>query len=79
MAEFTYKAKDMQGIDHTGSVQSPDAHSAAAIIRKKGLIVVSLHPKTSAAEGFLGRFLNRVSFTELVIVTRQLAKWSAAD
>ncbi len=73
MAEFTYKAKDMQGIDHTGSVQSPDAHSAAAIIRKKGLIVVSLHPKTSAAEGFLGRFLNRVSFTELVIVTRQLA------
>lgn len=71
--EFLYKAKDLQGEDHTGSVQSPDAHSAVAIIRKKGLIVVSLNPKNPPASGILGRFLNRVSFSELVVVTRQLA------
>ncbi len=71
--EFNYKAKDLQGNDHVGSVQAPDAHSAAAIIRKKGLIIVSLNPKKPAASRFLERFLNRVSFTELVIITRQLA------
>lgn len=71
--EFTYKAKDLQGNDHNGSVESPDAHLAASIIRKKGLIVVSLNPKNAPANRFLGKFLNRVSFSELVIVTRQLA------
>lgn len=71
--EFTYKAKDLQGVDHAGSVQAPDIHSAAVIIRKKGLIVVSISPKNAPANQFLDRFFNRVSFTELVIVTRQLA------
>lgn len=71
--EFTYKAKDIKGEDHAGSVQSPDAHSAVAIIRKQGLIIVSLNPKNPPASGLLGRFLNRVSFSELVIITRQLA------
>ncbi len=71
--EFTYKAKDLQGIDHVGSVQAPDIHSAASIIRKKGLIVVSLNPKNAPANKFLDKLFNRVSFTELVILTRQLA------
>ncbi|MBI2019138.1 type II secretion system F family protein [Candidatus Daviesbacteria bacterium] len=71
--EFLYKAKDLQGEDHTGSVQSPDAHSAAAIIRKKGLIIISINLKNAPANRFLDRFLNRVSLTELVIITRQLA------
>ena len=71
--EFTYKAKDIKGEDHVGSVQSPDAHSAVAIIRKQGLIIVSLNPKNPPASGLLGRFLNRVSFSELVVITRQLA------
>ncbi len=71
--EFFYKAKDMQGNDHTGSVDTPDVHSAVAIIRKKGLIIVSIKPKNSQEDTFIGRFLNRVNFTELVIMTRQLA------
>lgn len=73
MAEFIYRAKDQQGNDHTGSIQCPDAHSAAAIIRKKGLIVISINPKNPPTDFFLGRFLHRVSFSELVIITRQLA------
>ena len=71
--EFTYKAKDIKGEDHVGSVQSPDAHSAVAIIRKQGLIIVSLNPKNPPASGLLWRFLNRVSFSDLVVITRQLA------
>lgn len=71
--EFTYKAKDMEGVDHIGSVQAPDVHTAASIIRKKGLILVSLNSKTPAANRLLARFLNKVSFSELVIITRQLA------
>lgn len=71
--EFLYKAKDIQGNDHTGSVESPDAHSAVVIIRKKGLIVISINPKNLPINRFLGRFLERVSFSELVIITRQLA------
>lgn len=73
MAEFFYKAKDFEGVDHTGSVESPDAHSAVAIIRKKGLIVISLNPKNPPVNNFLAKFLNRVSFQELVVITRQLA------
>jgi len=71
--EFIYKAKDLQGDDHNGSVESPDAHSAAAIIRKKGLIVVSINLKNPPVGGILSKFLNRVSFSDLVIITRQLA------
>lgn len=78
MAEFNYTAKDNEGNDHSGSVQTPDAHSAAVILRKKGLIVISLKPKNLPASKFLAKFFDRVSFTELVIVTRQLATMVSA-
>lgn len=78
MAEFNYKAKDTKGADHTGSIQSPDVHSAAVILRKKGLIVISINPKGGGANSFFGAFLNRVSFTEIVITTRQLATMVSA-
>lgn len=71
--EFLYKAKDIEGNSHSGSVESPDLHSAAAVIRKQNLIIISLNPKKSSADSFLGRLLNRVNFSELVIITRQLA------
>ncbi|MDD5416015.1 MAG: type II secretion system F family protein [Candidatus Daviesbacteria bacterium] len=71
--EFIYKAKDIQGQEHVGSVKSPDAHSAAVTIRKEGLIVISLSPKTPPVNRLLDRFINRVGFSEVVIFTRQLA------
>ncbi len=78
MAEFNYSAKDSEGLNHTGSVKTPDLHSAAVILRKKGLIVISITPKGGGANSFLGKFLNRVSFTDLVIITRQLATMVSA-
>lgn len=76
--EFIYKAKDNEGNSHTGSVQSPDVHSAAQTLRKKGLIVITLNPKGAGAAKFLSKFLDRVSFTELTIITRQLATMVSA-
>lgn len=76
--EFNYTAKDIKGNDHVGTIQSPDLHSSAAILRKKGLIVISLKSKNDSANSFLGRILNRVSFNELVILTRQLATMISA-
>lgn len=73
MAEFLYKAKDLQGTDRSGSVEAPDLHSAASIVRKQGLIVISINPKNAPANKFLDRLINRVSFTDVVIMTRQLA------
>ncbi|MCL4366059.1 type II secretion system F family protein [Patescibacteria group bacterium] len=73
MAEFVYKAKDIDGNSHTGNIQSPDIHSATAILRKKGLIVISVTTKSPPVNKFLDRFFNRVNFSELVIITRQLA------
>lgn len=71
--EFNYRAKDLQGNDHTGNVQVPDIRSATNILRRKGLIIIALNPKNPPVNNFLGRFLNRVGFSDLVIITRQLA------
>ncbi|TSC87421.1 MAG: Uncharacterized protein G01um10147_598 [Microgenomates group bacterium Gr01-1014_7] len=73
MAEFLYKAKDNKGEDHAGSVQSTDVHQAASALRRRGLIVITLKLKESTGNRFLGRLFNRVNFSELVILTRQLA------
>lgn len=73
MAEFIYKAKDNKGVDLSGSVLSSDIHSATTILRKKGLIVISLKAKEALANKLFGNFFNRVNFSELVILTRQLA------
>ncbi len=73
MAEYKYIAKDSQSEEHIGSIQALDASSAASILRKKGLVVISLQSSESGENRFLGKFLNRVSSGELVIITRQLA------
>lgn len=71
--EFIYKSKDLQGEEYGGAVQAPDMHSAATLLRKKGLIVISVKPKGVSSIKFLDKFLNRVGFSDLVVTTRQLA------
>lgn len=73
MADFIYRAKDSKGVDKTGEIQVPEQKMAAQILRKRGLVVISIKPKNPPALGIVGRFLNRVSFSEVVIMTRQLA------
>lgn len=76
--EFLYRAKDLSGTEHEGSIQSSDEHTAALILRKKKLIVISLRPKHPPGLGFLNRILNRVSYSDLVIITRQLSTMISA-
>lgn len=76
--EFIYKAKDQQGEEKSGDIQSSDLRSAAAILRRKGLIVISVSPKVPPVGRFLDKLLNRVGFNELVVMTRQLATMVSA-
>ncbi len=71
--EYIYRAKTSNGEYHSGSVQASDVHSAALILRKKGLVVISLKSKKPGFDKFFDSIFNRVSFSELVVLTRQLA------
>lgn len=72
MAVFTYQAKDPRGEDRSGEIEASDLHNAVVTLRKKGLIVIKVTPHLEQ-DNFFTRFLNRVSFSDLVSVTRQLA------
>jgi len=72
MPIFIYKARDFQGVDHRGSIDTVDPSRAARILSKKGLVVTSIVQKRTSSPMF-ERFFNRVSFEELVIATRQLS------
>lgn len=71
--EFIYRTKDLSGKEHVGNIESSDEHSAAATLRKKRLIVISIKPKEFPVSKFLSRFLDKVSFSSLVVMTRQLS------
>lgn len=73
MPIFSYKAKDSQSVDQKGEIESTDQRSAAVVLRKKGLIVTSVTAKPQSITSRLEKVLNRVSFSELVNITRQLA------
>ncbi len=75
---FNYKTKDYSGVPHIGEIESNSEQSAASILRKKGLIVISVKPKNASSLGFLDQFLNRVGFSQLVTITRQLATMVSA-
>src|SRR3989344_4635084 len=72
MPIFIYKARDFQGIDHKGTIDTIDPSRAARILSKKGLVVTSIIEKKTSGPLF-EKLLHRVSFDELVIATRQLA------
>ena len=78
MANFTYKAKDIQGGLHEGDLESSDEHGALTLLRKKGLIVISVKLKGPSKLNILNKLLYRVGFGELVTMTRQLATMVSA-
>lgn len=75
---FRYHAKDLGGKETSGEIEAADEHSAVSILRRRRLIVVKISPKEKLTRGFLGKIFNRVSFQELVTVTRQLATMVSA-
>ena len=73
MPIYDYSARDLQGIDHRGTIETVDEGRAARILSRRGLIVTSLKQQRDTGLKFFDKYLNKVSFSELVIATRQLA------
>ncbi len=74
MPTFAYTARDLKGIDHKGTIETVDAHQVARILSKKGLIVTGIKQKDQSNSGsVIDKFFHRVSFSDVVIATRQLA------
>lgn len=73
MPTFSYVARDLGGVDHKGSIETSDPHQVARILSKRGLVLISTKQQNENKNGFLDKYLNTVSFAELVVATRQLA------
>lgn len=73
MAIYSYVTKDISGEYHKGEIETTSEAQASNLLRRKRLIVISLKPKVQSKGKFLDKYLFRVSFSEVVIFTRQLA------
>jgi type IV pilus assembly protein PilC len=73
MPIFKYHARNNTGVDKNGEIESNDAHEAAGVIRRQGLVVISISPKSPETITFFQKFFNRVSSDEVVNFTRQIA------
>lgn len=78
MPIFSYVTKDAQGEYHKGEVETADEMQAANLLRRKKLIVISLKIRNDSSRKFLDKYLSRVSFSDLVVMTRQLATMISA-
>lgn len=73
MPIFNYTARDLQGVDHKGTIETGDLHQVAKMLGKKGLVVIDIKQKQDNRGKFFDKLLHQVSFTDLVVMTRQLA------
>lgn len=78
MPIFTYTAKDYQGNYHKGEVETADTHEASRLLQRKKLIVISIKEIKGDRQYFWDRYLNKVSFTDVVVMTRQLSTMISA-
>src|SRR4051794_39536328 len=74
MATFAFKALDLSGVSTVGELEADDKQAVASQLRGKGLIVLDIEEKKSAADvgDMLARF-KKVKAQELTVVTRQLS------
>lgn len=72
MPTFTYLAKDLSGVDHKGTIETADQHQATQLLTRRGLIVINVK-LIEGRKGFLKKFTQNVSFSEVVVMSRQLA------
>lgn len=73
MKKYIYKAKDAQGKYVTGEVEAADPAKAAKLVRKRGMVVVSINLSRGDILSIYKSLKLRVSFTDIVEFTRQLA------
>lgn len=73
MAIYTYVAKDSQGEYHRGEVDTIDERQASQLLRRKQLTVISLALKNVNQGKIWDLFINKIAFSDIVVMTRQLA------
>lgn len=73
MQIFSYLAKDARNEEKVGLIEAPDERGAAALLRQHGLLAINLKPKTVVQVPIVGTRFGRVSNTEVVNFTRQMA------
>src|SRR3954449_4473200 len=74
MATYAFKALDLAGVSTRGEVEADDKQQVASQLRGRGLIVLDIEEKKSAAD--VGEMLQRfkkVKAQELTVITRQLS------
>ena len=74
MGTYAFKALDLSGTSTRGELEADDKQAVAAQLRSKGLIVLDIEEKKSAADigDMIARF-KKVKAQELTIATRQLS------
>lgn len=73
MPIFSYTAKDMNGQYHKGEVETVDEFQAATLLRRKRLIIISIKALNKNQENILDKTFNKVPFSAVVVMTRQMA------
>ena len=77
MANFKYTAKDSDGKALNGFFEASDYASALDVLRKKGLIIVSVSeasPKAGFSSASFGK--KKIKMDDIVVFSRQLAtRW----
>jgi len=73
MMRFTYQARDSQGRRLNGKVEAKTKEAAAAILREKQLLIVSLHEQSEGTIDEVLALFAKVKTDDIVTFTRQLA------
>lgn len=73
MPIFSYTAKDMNGQYHKGEVETVDEFQAATLLRRKRLIIISIKSLNKNQENIFDKTFNKVPFSAVVVMTRQMA------
>lgn len=73
MEKFEYKAKNIESETKKGIVEAKDEKQAVKVLRERGLLVISLKPRSRGLLAGTGGVFGRVNLTDKVNFTRQLA------
>lgn len=73
MKRFIYKARNKEGRVVEGEVEAQDAVFAARLVRNKGLIVITIKPKSQSITSTITSFRNRITTTDIANFTRQFS------
>ena len=73
MQKFVYHAKDASGKDARGQVEAQSLSDGARLLREQNYIIISLNPVNTSPLATIQTFINRITFNDVVLFTRQFA------